>query len=452
MGLLLLEGGEAGSLFPTGWFRPAVEGQMEVYAAGGVAGIDPREDFNGNGGDYYFGQAFGGFQSRSSKELLRPAREVWVRMAIIRSNVSGFPDHFRLDDSSGNNQLRLNQFNTATLTALRNNTVLGTSPPNALPVSTAWTVFHVRVYIDNVAGEFEVFKNLDFGSPIISLLGVDTQESATDNFVQFFGQLARQSLYDDLCITDATVAFDTTANTLSPGDTITGNVSGTTAVVTSIVAGSGSGQGIAQLHFVRVGGTTPWNDPAVNPWAGDTQLSTGGGWTANVLAPLTDFNDYNSGPEPDGLIFGLNPLSDVGGKIQLNRSGVDTGTNAGQVAAVPGDGATALQSAVQTAIPGDRDVYELEDTSVPGFSPGEIVAIHGAVANAYWQRDGAGLNNGNIIIEDLAVEYDGDDYALAVSPEGDTRLLNTVPDGSLVGTQWTEAKINSLRMGIKFKG
>jgi hypothetical protein len=449
MGLLLLEGGEAGSLFPTGWFRPSGFAMALVHQTS--SGVNPRQDFNGNGGGWFFGYDNGASFGDYSKELARPTREIWIRLAAVRPSATGTTTHIDLGDSGGNNQVNIQQGGSATWSVRRNTTLLGTSPPDALPVGTSWVVFHIRVYIDNVAGEFEVFKNLDFGSPLISLTGIDTQNS-TDNFVQFFRQTPVQSLYDGLCITDATVAFDTLAGTLNPGDTITGNVTGTTAVVTAIVQGSGSGPGVAQVHFVRVGGVAPWNDPAVDPWAGDTQLTNGLGWTGVVLAPLTTFRDANSGPEPDGLIFGLRPSGDVGGKIQLTRAGVDTGTNAGQVDAVPGDDATALQSSVETSTPGLRDMYEIQDTTAVGFGPGEIASVHGAMVNAFWQRDGAGLNNGNLIVEDLAVEYDGPDFALAVSPEGDTRLLNTVPDGSVVGIPWTEAKVNSLRVGIKLKG
>lgn len=447
MGLLLLEGGEAGSMAATGWFRTDVDQLCSSFQTFGS--ITPRADLNSNGGAWFWGNG-SFFGDQQSKELLRTVREVWIRIAIVRENTSA-STHVALDNSSGANHVNLRQGATSTITARRDTTTLGTSPPDALPIGSSWSVFHLRVYVDNVNGEFEVFKDLDFANPIISVTGADTQNGA-DNFAQYFRQDVNEAFFDDLCVTDATIAFDTTADTLSPGDTITGNNSGTTAIVTAIISGSASGQGIAQVHFVRVGGTDAWNDPAVDPWATDTELSNAGSWTAAVLAPLSTFKDENSGPEPDGLIFGLNPLSDVAGKIQLTRVGVDTGSNAGQVAAVPGDDATALQSGVQTETPGDRDVYELENTSVAGFSPGQIVSIHGVAVSAFWQRDGAGLNNGNLVVEDATVEYDGPDFPLAVSPSGDVRILNSVPDGSEVGIPWTEAKLDSLRVGIKFKG
>jgi len=448
MGLLLLEGGEAGSLFATGWFRPGAGIMATSYTTS--AGVGPRQDLNTNGGAYFWGNT-SITTMEYSHELLRTAREVWIRIAIVRTGSNGQPIHVALDNSTGANQVNLHQFASATLNVRRDTTTLGSSPPDGLPVDTAWRVYHIRAFIDNTLGEVEIFKDLDFVTPIVSVTGVDTQNGA-DDFIQFIRQFSIASVYDDLVVTDATVAFSTTAGTLTPGDTITGNNSGTTALVTSIVSGSGAGQGIAQVHFVRVNGTDAWNDPSIDPWATDTQLSNGATWTANVLAPLSTFKDENSGPEPDGLIFGLSPSTDVVGSTQLVRVGVDTGTNAGQVNAVPGDDATALQSGVQTSTPGERDMYELEDTSVAGFGVGDILSIHGVAVSAYWQRDGAGLNNGNIVVEDLSVEYDGGDFALPVSSGGDVRLLNSVPDGSEVGIPWTETKVNSLRVGIKFKG
>jgi len=107
---------------------------------------------------------------------------------------------------------------------------------------------------------------------------------------------------------------------------------------------------------------------------------------------------------------------------------------------------------VQTDIPGQRDVYELQDTTAVGFGGGDIVAVTSVMVSSFWQRDGAGLNNGNILVEDSGVEYDGPDYSLSVSGDGDGRLLNAVPDATVHGTTWSEAKVNSLRVGIKLKG
>lgn len=450
MGAILREGGEAGSLLATGWFQPGSIQLPVVYTSNGS--VVPRKDFNGNGGGYFFGTASNqGWEG--AKELDRTAREVWVRVCVAVASVGSTfePYHFALDDSTGTNQVNLYQPQTFTyVRARRNITVLGTSAPGVLPASPNWVAMNARVYIDDVNGEIEIFKDYNFASPVLSVTGVDTQNTA-DNFVQFFRIVADGSFYDDVAVNDATVVFDTTVGTLTPGTTITGNNTGTTAIVTSIVSGSGSGQGIAQLHFVRVNGTDPWNDPTTDPWATDTLL-TGGGWTGQILAPKTTFRDANSGPMGDGYIFGATLSGDVAGDTQLVRAGIDTGNNYSQVGVIPADDATALQSSVETTTPGNRDMYEVVNTSTLGFSPGHINAVQSVTVSAVWQRDGAGLNNGNLVVEDSGVEYDGPSYPLAVSPAGDARILNVVPDGTVSGTDWTEAKVNSLRIGIKFTG
>jgi len=451
MGKLLLEGGEAGSLLATGWFQPGANNFLETFTTSD--GVTPRKDLNGNGGSYIFGSN-SPTNLEASKQLERDAREIWVRIAVSipTFGFTSAPTHFSLDDSSGSSQTNIFQpGNASFVRARRDAATLGDSAIGTVPESTDFIILSVRVYIDNAAGEVEVFKDFNFGSPLLSLTGIDTQ-NGSDNFARFLRVQADDSYYDDLSATDATVVFDTTADTLLVGATITGNNSGTTAIVTAIVSGSGAGQGVAQVHFVRVNGTDAWNDPSIDPWATDTVLSDGVLWTANVLAPRTTFKDDNSGPASDGLIFALLPTTDVAGKIQLTRAGIDTGSNAGQVAAIPADDVTALQSGVQTNIPGQRDVYELQDTTAVGFSGSDITAVTSVMVSAYWQRDGAGLNNGNIIVEDLGVEYDGPDFSLSVAGNGDGRLLNAVPDASVSGITWSEAKINSLRAGIKLKG
>lgn len=453
MGAILREGGEAGSLDATGWFRPSPSSQHESWQTS-PSGATGRQDFNSNGGSWLWGHDSPSGTNEGSHQLERDAREVWVRVAVIRPGLfnNQRPTHVSLDDSTGASQANVRQDDqTSIIQARRGTTVLGSSGPGALPAGLSWKVLLVRIYIDNVSGEIEVFKDYDFTTPLISITGVDTQDG-TDNFARFFRQTAEDSVYDDLGVNDATVVFDTTGGTLAPGDTITGNNTGTTAIVTDIVGGTGSAQGVAQVHFVRVNGTDAWNDPTVDPWDTDTQLTNGSGWTANILAPKSTFKDDNSGPIADGYIFAIQPSADVGGKIQLTRAGIDTGANYSQVAAIPADDATALQSAVETATPGDRDIYELEDTSTVGFGVGEINSVQTVTISAVWRRDGAGLNNGNLVVEDSGTEFDGPGYALAVSESGDARVLNAVPDGTVHGTTWSEAKVNSLRAGIKFTG
>lgn len=139
-------------------------------------------------------------------------KTVVVGMACKFSSVPNNWYLFNFRDES-TNQVRI-RFNSAgTISAYRNATLLGTS--SAVVVAGQYDYYEVKAVIDNSAGSVEVHRN---GESVLSLTGIDTQESANAycNIFEIFKVPAATSWVDDLYIDDTDFNGDTKIVTIYP--------------------------------------------------------------------------------------------------------------------------------------------------------------------------------------------------------------------------------------------
>jgi hypothetical protein len=177
---------------------------------------------------------------------------------------------------------------------------------------------------------------------------------------------------------------------------------------------------------------------ANDPFTAET--ITDGGWSASITGL-----DLNSGFPEDSEIVAFKPNGDVAGKLQLTPS---TGTDHYVlIDDIPADDTAALSEWLETAVSGNRDMFEVENTTALGYGVGEIASINAVMISGVGERDGSGIDHARLIVEHATVEYDSDPFALNTSPGGFAWILDAIPDG----TVWTVANFNTLRVGVKLE-
>jgi len=431
MGAILREGWEAGDLSSAGW-------SSGLNVATTISGMDARKDFNGNGGDYLL---YG--NSTIHKYLKREAREVFIRWHHASTRLDR-NDHeiLFMNDSTQHGAIEINRI-VAVLATMGikapNNTVRDTTAP-IMPNTGRWVEFAARMYIHDTNGYLYLYQDGDLVAKVGEWDG-DTKNGATETVNRIGIKMSTSfatGACDDVAINDITMSYTSGSGTLpAVDDIITGQTSATTAIITAILPGSTNVAGTLQLAYIEDSGSTLWNgimeDDLFDTETIDDSASSDL-WSADITGL-----DTNSGLPKNAYIIGLTPNGDVAGKIQLTAAtGPSNYQDVDEVVAVDTD-------YVSTSTDGERDIYEV--TNLP-FTAADVTKITAVSTSVRWTKTDETLTKGRIMIEDSSTEYESDQISLTSSFAGDTEIYNEVPGG---GGEWTHAKINSIRVGVKFE-
>lgn len=456
MGAILRDGFEAGDLDADGWGSFSTANRPDVVTTS-TTFSSSRKDINSYGGNYFStGTHAGNFRYDTLKDFTRPAREVFVKIAMAVSTSSGISNVAPMK-LIGNSSVQNTVFFGLSGTSLRfyrgTFPQLAESSAGTVPLDSEWHVYLFQIYLDNSNGICKIYRDYDFTTARLDISGLDNQSNNGYNFMDQFvyeviGTAGGENrvAYDDIAINDITMSYSGGSGTLpSDGDIILGQTSGARAIVTAVLPGSTAASGTLQLARVQDSGLVDWSGiQADDPFSTETiddSLSSNL-WSANITGL-----DKNSGFPSNGYIIALQPNADVVGKIQLANTG--GGDNYEDVDDIPPD----TVNFVSTSTSGNRDIYEVEDLITAGLTAGDISEISTVTVKAFWQKSNTTLNTGKIIVEHSGVEYDGEAKSPPLSTyESGEELYDKIPDGTpLTATDWNATNVDSLRVGVKFE-
>jgi len=437
MGAILREGFEAGDPISSGWFTSSGNPMFNVVNtySGPIVG---RTDFNGNGGVYFAAES--GF-AQGAKLFKRDAEEFFIRFAWVTPNLSFNNSSVSFyDTGAGIKHVNMEINGSSQWRIRRGTTSLGISTAGGMTVDQEWYAWSVHIRIHDSAGFYRVYKNHDYSTPHFDFTG-DTRNGASSivDSIDLYFDNQGETACDDISINDITMTYSGGVGTIPIiGDTITGQASGSTAIITSVLAGSTAAAGTFQLRTVQNSLASDWNglianDPFQVEAVNDSASSNL--WSASITGL-----DKNSGFPNDGYIIGLVPNASVVGSIQLDGSDGNQVDNHLLVDETPPSDA----DYVGTTVTGNRDMYEL--ANLP-FAAGDISEVMAVEINPRWIKTDATLNNGKVVLEHSAIEYDSSAVPLSTTASGHAELYDELPDG----TAWTVTSVDSIRVGVKFE-
>jgi len=286
------------------------------------------------------------------------------------------------------------------------------------------TTGYIKIYVNSVGGT---------ATPIIDYTwtgGGSNKVGAVS-----FGFLASGSEYmvDDLVINSKSISYTGSAGTLSAGNTITGAVSGATAIATYNES-QDSTYGVSGAGRVTVSNIT-------GHFQNGETISNGSGWSATVALAGGEFDglDFNSAKPGETYIVGLSLSGDR--TIQMTGSDGDATNNYALLNEQLADDTTYVQAlGVTTAL----DLYELENLTQ------DISVVSAISLNSRLKK--AGEINYAIPAIDLAGQTTYPVPPMDISTTLSYKKKHSVIDVNKNNNEpFSKQNINDLAIGIRFK-
>lgn len=430
---IFTEGFESGSIM----FPNPISGSWPGIGAG-------RKDVNGNGGIYsyrnanvsgvvYFAEPF----PLCFQKNIYP-REFWFRCAVSTRNPSN-PSRIIFSNSNRADNFSIDFHPTSKLVEIRNssNSVIATSS-NSYPVNQ-WVLVEVHAYIHNENGFVKVYLNNDI-NPIVEVTEANTGPHNVKNFgilgMRDGNPSSANGGFDDIGINSITLRYTNRSGSFpEPGEVITGQTSGATAIVTAAEE-----NGIYQRLWIENVSIDP------NPFENGEIISGNAGFSAEVYAP-TDAFEYGLEPQSwrlgDGYVVGVRPNGDD--VIMLQGSDGDQINNYQLVDDAAGNPNTT--DYVYGSSAGLEDLYDIESFTDIGFSVGQVQKVSAVNLSIYAKRTGIEITHAYLAVKSgETVEYNGESL-IGTDWSGYSYEWSYNPD---TDDEWTEADVNSLIAGFKY--
>jgi hypothetical protein len=463
MGFLHALHGEIAGLYAT--FFPNPESITNVGGYGtfifgkrGTWAYTPRTDANGNGGNYALVNTGygGGYLDASFKESGIPGKtavEMFCRMPLMKMAGSSVTHQVEATSSAAAGfHWVVDILADGTIRISTNGTVRTTIASIIPDAANKWPVLTVWAKIDAVNGWVRVYKDYNYGTPLLEWDGIVYYSTwgppANADKIRYVVDGYHNAI-DDVKWNDVTMSYSGgTGGPPSVGDTIEGDVSGSTATITRVDGTATAGT--LQLTSLLDAGVSEWNGKqADDPFAGDASISTSGGWAANLV---------NAGLDPDsGLpgdsFFAPAMLPNGNGFVNdLTEEPVQAGGSEWKVYIYDGSGgSTPLgfgpSAEVSYGYADSTTKQVLVDVAAFSIDPADVDGIVQLHVYAWAKKDGAGIDDIQLNVRHGSTTGTGDTQVLGSSYDAFVQRFRENPD---TAAPWDAMELATVQIGVGF--